>query len=265
MGYLLGISPLLLWGQREIRLPFSATLFTVDGLYNLYLWSQEERALYKFWAPAYDSLTRIGGAPGGEGFLSITSIAPVGNQQLYVLDAAGQVVTLLGTNLQPLQKLSYDQLPPEVRSNFPILMAVGQAGELYLLLRETQEVVKIDFFGRVLLRFGGRLFGAGRLVAPSIIHADGGRLFVTDTILRQIIEYDEWGNFLEATPFPSSAHTGVGFTLGKFFWRDSVGWWYPSQGNSHTITFPAYPQQVVVRGNRLYWMARDRLGWYPLP
>ncbi|MCX7606778.1 MAG: hypothetical protein N2170_05905 [Bacteroidia bacterium] len=251
--------------QGEVALPSSCTHFAVDGLYHLYVWSEGERALYKLWAPRYDSLSRIGGAPGEEGFLGVSSIAPVGNQQVYILDAAGQKIALLGTNLQPLQQLSYAQLPREVAEGYPTLLTVGGAGELYLLLRETQEIVKVDPFGRVLLRFGGKVYGPGRIIGAAFLYAEAGRLYLIDTILRQVSTYDSWGNFLEAFPFPPQAKDGRAFAQGKAFWRENVLWWYTSSAPLQEITLPAAPQEVWVRGDRLYWAAGRRLGWLPLP
>jgi len=255
----------LLWAQGQVTLPAPVSLFAVDALHHMYVWSEPERALYKVWAPRYDSLTRIGGAPGEEGFLSVTSIAPIGNQQLYVLDAGGQKITLLGTNLQPLQQLLYSQLPPEVAQGYPVLLTVGSGGELYLFLRETQEVVKIDFFGRVLLRFGGKLFGPGRIVGGAALYAEAEQLFITDTVQRQILVYDSWGNFLKGVAFPEGMDRGAGFAAGTVFYRDTVGWWYSREGQELPLRFPTAPQAVWVREQRLYWAAGRVVGWLPLP
>ncbi len=251
--------------QSHIPLPAPTELFAVDALYHVYLWSQAEQALYKLWAPRYDSLSRIGGPVGPEGFLGITSLAPVGNQQLYVLDAAGQKILLLGTNLQPLQALSYSQLPAEIAEGFPVLLTVRAGGELYLLLRETQEVVKVDFFGRVLVRFGGKVFGPGRLLGVSRLQAGDGYLYLTDTLRREIVVYDAWGNFVEALPFPAQAKEGIGFAEGIVFWRDTLGWWKPKGGVLQPFTFPTAPKMVWVQRDRLYWIADRSLNWVPLP
>lgn len=255
------------FAQGELPLPAMGTLLAVDRLHHVYVWSEVERALYKLWAPRYDSITRIGGAPGEEGFLGITAIAPVGNQQLYVLDAAGQRIVLLGTNLQPLQQLTYAQLPREIAEGYPHLLTVGQAGELYLLLRETQEIVKIDAFGRVLLRFGGKVYGEGRMVGVASLYAENGRIYLVDTVLRRAAEYDAWGNFISALPFPSGMQRAWVSAQGSFFWRGKEGTWERAgaSNTSASLTLPASPEQVWIQGNRLYWMAGRRLGWLPLP
>ncbi|MEN2992350.1 MAG: hypothetical protein ABDH91_02220 [Bacteroidia bacterium] len=259
------LSPLLfLYGQATYSLPFVAQRLAVDALHNLYIWAPAERALYKFWAPAYDSVIRVGGVPGTEGFLEASSLSPVGNQQLYLLDAAAQKICLLGTNLQPLQELSYADLPEEVQPYYPALLAAGSATELYLLLRETQEVVKIDPFGRVLLRFGGKVYGPGRIQGAAHLHAEGEKVTVVDTAARRILFYDRWGNFLESWPFPPEATMGKAFSEGGAFWRETQIWWQTPEGISH-YTAPASIQDVWVRGKRLYWLAQGQWGWLPLP
>lgn len=263
IGGLFGLA--LLSAQGQLTLPTSADLLAVDALYHVYVWSQAEQALYKLWAPRYDSLSRIGGPVGPEGFLGLTSLAPVGNQQLYVLDAAGQKILLLGTNLQPLQAISYAQLPAEVAEGYPTLLTVRTGGELYLLLRETQEVVKIDFFGRVLVRFGGKVFGPGRLLGVSRLQAGDRYLYLTDTLRQEIVVYDSWGSFVEAVPFPSQAKDGIGFAEGLVFWRDTLGWWQPHGKPPQTFTFPTAPTAIWVQSARLYWVAGRSLGWFPLP
>ncbi|GIV24557.1 MAG: hypothetical protein KatS3mg026_0249 [Bacteroidia bacterium] len=260
-----GIGLGLAWAQQEITLPVAGDLLAVDPLHHLYVWSAAERSLYKVWAPRYDSLTRIGGAPGEEGFLGVSALAPVGNQQLYVLDAEGQQILLLGTNLQPLQRLLYSQLPPEVVEGYPALLTAGPAGELYLLVRQTQEIVKIDFFGRVLVRFGGKTYGPGRIVAAGALTGAGELIGVVDTTLRQVLRYDRWGTFLDALPYPSWAEGAAVGERGLFFWSGQRGLWQPWQGEASPITLPTSPQVVVLQESRLYWLAGRRLGWLPLP
>jgi len=260
-----GLSVALVWAQQEIALPAAGELFAVDPLHHLYVWSARERALYKVWAPRYDSLTRIGGAPGEEGFLSVSALAPVGNQQLYVLDSEGQQILLLGTNLQPLQRLLYSQLPPEVVEGYPVLLAAGSAGELYLLLRQSQEIVKIDFFGRVLLRFGGKTYGPGRIVGAAALRATEGFLSVVDTTRRQVLRYDLWGTFQQAVEYPAWAEGATVGAEGVFFWGGQQGLWQPWAGEPSPVILPTVPQVVALQASRLYWLAGRRLGWLPLP
>lgn len=244
-------------------LPSPWVIFAVDGLHNIYGWDSNERVLYKIWVPRYDSVTRIGGVPGEEGFLGVTSIAPVGNQQLYVLDPAAQMITLLGTNLQPLQRIPYHRLPREVADGYPLLLTVSAGGELYLLLRETQEIVKIDPFGRVLLRFGGKVYGPGSILGASALHADGERLFVIDTVRRQILEYDAWGTFLRGTPFPERTQYAWASMQGKVFWAENILYW----GGEKRDTFycGSAIRAVWIQGKRLYWLGERQVGAFLLP
>lgn len=250
--------------QESVAVPGRWSLFAVDALHHIYGWDPVQRALYKLWAPRYDSVTRIGGAPGVEGFLGVTALAPLGNQQLYVLDADGQKITLLGTNLQPLQQLSYAQLPREVAEGYPVFLTTGRGGELYLLLRETQEVVKIDPFGRVLLRFGGKLYGAGSIAGASGLHADDERVYVVDTILRRILVYDSWGNFLSDESFPADVRQAQAFRQGTAFWAGPQITWRVGE-TYHPYVAPEPIRGVWVRGNRLYWLGVHQVGWFPLP
>ncbi|MCS7298199.1 MAG: hypothetical protein RMK19_08220 [Bacteroidia bacterium] len=251
------------YAQEVIELPGEWSLFAVDGLYHIYGWDATQRAFYKLWAPRYDSLTRIGGAPGPEGFLSVASIAPIGNQQVYVLDAEGQKIMLLGTNLQPLQRLTYAQLPSEVAEGFPVLLTASSGTELYLLLRETQEILKVDAFGRVLLRFGGKVYGTGFLAGAAFLHAEGDKVFVVDTIRRAIIEYDSWGNYLQSVPFPPEMKKGWASEKGRVFWRNNLIRWEGMQ--LMTYTCPVQVRAVWIQGRRLYWLGERQIGWFPLP
>ncbi|MCX8112958.1 MAG: hypothetical protein N3E49_07185 [Bacteroidia bacterium] len=257
------LTPLVL-AQGTLALPSEWELFAVDALHHIYGWDQEQRCLYKLWAPQYDSITRIGGAPGEEGFLGLTAIAPLGNQQLYVLDAEGQKIFLLGTNLQPLQQLTYVQLPKEVAEGYPVLLTVGRGGELYLLLRETQEIVKIDAFGRVLLRFGGKLYGPGSITNAIQLSADKDRVYVVDSAQRIILEYDNWGNFLFSTPFPQEGEKAYASSSGYAFWRGTVVEWQ-HKSMRQTYVAPEAIRAVWVQGKTLYWLGERRLGWFPLP
>ncbi|MCS7152399.1 MAG: hypothetical protein N2253_01840 [Bacteroidia bacterium] len=252
------------FGQGTLTLPGSWSIFAVDALYHIYGWDANQRALYKLWAPRYDSITRIGGAPGEEGFLGITAIAPVGNQQLYILDAEGQVIALLGTNLQMLQRLTYAQLPPEISEGYPALLSVGQGGELYLLLRETQEIVKVDPFGRVLLRFGGKLYGPGSITKAARLWTEKNRVYILDVAAKGIVEYDSWGTFLSFIPVPAGYDQGYITSEGQVFWGGKTIEWRSSAG-SKVYTTPEAVRDVLIQGGRLFWLGERLLGWFPLP
>ncbi|MCS6790597.1 MAG: hypothetical protein NZ580_06420 [Bacteroidia bacterium] len=256
---------MLLWAKLVLQihtwlLPCESSLFAVDAVHNVYLWCPQEKALYKLWAPTYDSVSRIGGAPGSEGFLGVTSLVPTGNQQLYVLDAEGQKLYLLGTNLQPLQEVPYENLPPEVAGSYPWLMTVGSGGALYLLLRESQEIVKIDPFGRVLMTFGGKTYGDGAIVAGTALHAENEKIYAADTLRRCILIYDNWGNFLEALPFPEEAQQGIVSAHYPIFWGRQKIW-----VGEKEIEIPFTPSQVWLQGERLYWMSGQQMGWLLRP
>lgn len=189
------------WAQ-VISLPCTPTQVALDELKHLYLWCPAERALYKIWAPRYDSLLRIGSLGSTEGFLEVVSLAPIANQQLYVLDVGRQKLFLLGTNLQPLQHLDFANLPSEVASGFPVHLTASPSGELFFVLRETQEIVRVDAFGRVLVRFGGKVAGPARLSWVEAIRATQDRLWVYDKAAHQLLAFDLWGNLL-APPYPA--------------------------------------------------------------
>jgi hypothetical protein len=119
----------LLWAQVAV-LPCAPTLIAVDEIGHVYAWCSAEKSLLKVWAPQYDSITRVGGGPGArEGFLDIRSLAPVGNQQLYVLDVGQQALLLLGTNLQVLQKVRFEEMAPELWQGFPSELTVMPGGD----------------------------------------------------------------------------------------------------------------------------------------
>lgn len=258
-----GLTALLMAQENDFILPASWSLFAVDGLYNIYGWDKEARALYKLWAPRYDSLTRIGGVPGMEGFLDVTAIAPLGNQQVYVLDPAGQKVFLLGTNLQPLQRLSYDQLPTEVVEGYPVLLAARESGELYLLLRETQEIVKIDAFGRVILRFGGKIYGVGSISGAAGLYAEGDRVYVVDTVQHRLIEYDSWGSFIQEEHFPDTVQGVFPCQAGKALWGGNQITWKGKIEQTFSASEPV--RAVWVQNQRLYWIGKRRGGWFLIP
>ncbi len=193
------------WAQ-VINLPCIPNQIALDELNHLYLWCPAERALYKMWAPRYDSVVRIGNVGTTEGFLDVASLAPIANQQLYVLDVGRQKLFLLGTNLQPLQRIDFMDLPAEVARGFPMLLTATPSGELFFVLRETQEIVRVDAFGRLLVRFGGKVAGPARLSWVEALCATHDRLWVYDKAAHQLLAFDLWGNLLApAYPAPKAA------------------------------------------------------------
>ncbi len=191
----------LLWAQVA-TLPCAPTRLAVDELGHLYAWCDAEKALLKLWAPRYDSLTRIGGGPASrEGFFALNSLAPIGNQQLYGLDVGRQTLFLLGTNLQVLQKIRFEDMAPELRQGFPTYLSAMPGGDLFIALRETQEIVRMDAFGQILVRFGGKIAGPASLVRIQDLQASETSLTVLDQGY-QLKVFDPWGSLLTASPLP---------------------------------------------------------------
>jgi len=214
----------LLWAQVAV-LPCAPTLIAVDEIGHVYAWCSAEKSLLKVWAPQYDSITRVGGGPGArEGFLDIRSLAPVGNQQLYVLDVGQQALLLLGTNLQVLQKVRFEEMAPELWQGFPSELTVMPGGDLLVALRETQEVIRIDAFGRMLVRFGGKVTGPAALVRIQALQAGNDLVIVLDEGY-QLKVYDAWGTLLHSWPLPKETQFWA-IGRGNILWQASGIWAY---------------------------------------
>ncbi len=213
-----------LWAQVAL-LPCAPGLLAVDELGHIYAWCGEEKSLLKVWAPHYDSVTRVGGGPGAqEGFFEITSLVPIGNQQLYVLDVGRQALFLLGTNLQILQKIRFEEMASELWLGFPSRLTAMPGGDLFVVLRETQEIVRIDAFGRLLVRFGGKVAGPAALVGIQALQAGNDLLTVLDGSY-QIKVFDPWGMLLSTWRLPVETQFWV-LGRGSVLWRTSRGWTY---------------------------------------
>ncbi len=213
-----------LWAQ-VVSLPCTPNLLAADELGHVYGWCDEEKSLLKVWAPRYDSITRVGGGPGArEGFFEIVSLAPVGNQQLYMLDVGRQALFLLGTNLQILQKVRFEEMGPDLWRGFPTRLAVMPGGDLLIVLRETQEIVRIDAFGRILVRFGGKVAGPAALVRIQALQAADELIIVLDEGY-QLKVFDSWGTLLNTWRLPGEAQFCT-LGRGRILWRTAKGWFY---------------------------------------
>lgn len=215
-----------LWAQAWEKIAentMQAQKIAVDLLENVYLLAPEKNALYKLWAPHYDSISRIGGTGLGTESLNNPrhlSVAPP--QQVYVLDFNSQRILVLNTNLQPQQVfiLSDAQLPNRITVQS---FAISPTGNLYLLGLEDARVYKLDVFGRYLLDFGGKTYGEGQLITPVSIWATEKEILVLDTTLQKIQRYTPWGQYLGFySPPPDSAWQKAYFTLKGILWQKGL-------------------------------------------
>jgi len=259
----------LLWAQVAI-LPCTPTRIAVDELGHLYAWCDTEKALLKLWPPRYDSLTRIGGGPASrEGFFEVTSLAPIGNQQLYVLDVGRQALFLLGTNLQVLQKIRFEEMAPELWRGFPTHLSVMPGGDLFIALRETQEIVRVDAFGRILVRFGGKITGPASLVRIQDLQANETFLTVLDQGY-QLKVFDPWGSLLSTIVLPSTTQFCV---LGRqnLLYKTPTEWLYlpdlrqPSQKYPLSDLPMLLPTAGYLTKTHFYYAKGQALFVYPLP
>ncbi len=256
---------------QALSLPCEATLLCADELNHVYVWCAQEKALLKLWAPRYDSLTRIGGGPGAmEGFFEVVSLAPVGNQQLYVLDVGRQALFLLGTNLQVLSKIEFRDLPGEIQAGFPAQLAVTPRGELFILLRETQEIIRLDAFGRLMVRFGGKVAGPAALIQVQAMRATDQYLLVVDRGPRLLI-FDEWGMLVEAAPLAIPSESKWLLGPQNCLWQVGDKLYYvPNLLKSSTgqyLDWPheRFPQGAYLTAQGLYFIWERRLYYFPLP
>ncbi len=259
----------LLWGQVAI-LPCLPGLLAVDELGHVYAWCPEEKSLLKVWAPRYDSVTRVGGGPGArEGFFQVGSLAPIGNQQLYVLDVGRQALFLLGTNLQVLRKVRYEEMAPELWQGFPNRLAAMPGGDIFLALRETQEVVRIDAFGRMLVRFGGKTAGPAALIRIQDLQA-GNELVLVLEEAYQLKVFDSWGTLLQTVPLPRESRF-LALGQGSILWQMPDGWTYipdvrqPQKRYSLTGLPEEVPDAGYLLKKQFYCTMGRALFVFPLP
>lgn len=262
-------SSCLLWGQVA-TLPCVPTRLAVDELGHIYAWCDVDKALLKLWAPRYDSLSRIGGGPASrEGFFAIHSLATIGNQQLYVLDGGRQTLFLLGTNLQVLQKIRFEEMAPELWQGFPTHLSAMPGGDLFIALRETQEIVRVDAFGRILVRFGGKLAGPAALVRIHDLQASETALTVLDQGY-QLKVFDPWGSLLTTSTLPPTMQFCV---LGRhnLLYKTPNEWVYIPDSRQPSQKYPLsglpndQPTAGYLTSTHFYYAMGRALFVYPLP
>ncbi|MGQ9863478.1 MAG: hypothetical protein ACUVRD_03205 [Bacteroidia bacterium] len=211
-----------LWAQGWEKIAentMQAQKIAVDLLENVYLLAPEKNALYKLWAPRYDSISRIGGMGlGTESFNYPTQLAIAPPQQVYVLDFNSQRILVLNTNLQPQQTftLSEAQLPSRITVQS---FTLSPTGNLYLLALEDARVYKLDVFGRYLLDFGGKTYGEGQLITPVSLWATEKEILILDTTLKKIQRYNSWGQYMGFYSPPAADWQKAHFTLRGIVWQ----------------------------------------------
>lgn len=182
----------------------SAADIAVDGERNIYLLEEQGNRLHKLLAIAnYDSVVTIGGkSHREEGMLHPIKIVVPNRQQLYVLDEGNARLLLFNTNLKLVKQIDFNQRDDnwqwlsEGEEVFPQTFTVGPTGDLFILNRFNNKVLKINTFGEWELSFGGTDYGEGALFAPIDVAVNRDKLvMVSDTAAQAIFVYNLFGIF----------------------------------------------------------------------
>ena len=185
------------------NIPLASDL-EIDGEGNIYLLEAQGNWITKLLAiAAHDSAVRIGGkSHRAEGLFEATKMVVPNRQQLYVLDEGQSRILLFNTNLKPINQIDFGQRDDNWQwlsageEIYPSDMNVAPTGDLFILNRYDNKVLKINTFGEFELSFGGTDYGEGALYAPVEIAANQlKQVMVSDTLDQELFVFNLFGIF----------------------------------------------------------------------
>ena len=138
-------------------------------------------------------------------FVRPSSVLHISDGRFYVVAYGSNEVVLFNTN-GALQKRLRGGI---YGFDHPFDVAEGMDGNLFVTEFEGDRIAKCNRDGYIVQTFGGTGRGAGKLVGPQFITADGkGYLYVTDYGNRRVSKFDEEGNFILSFGRKTSTFTG---------------------------------------------------------
>jgi hypothetical protein len=144
-----------------------------------------------------------------------------------------------------------------------------QGGDLFIALRETQEIVRVDAFGRILVRFGGKIAGPAALVRIHDLQASETALTVLDQGY-QLKIFDPWGSLLTTSTLPPTMQFCV---LGRhnLLYKTPNEWVYIPDSRQPSQKYPLsglpndQPTAGYLTSTHFYYAMGRALFVYPLP
>ena len=184
---------------------------------------------------------------------------------IFVSDKNNHRIQRFDMDLNYISTLEGDNELADMEFEYPSSVAQSQRGNVYVADPVNGKVVKFSGDGEFLLEFGGIGYGRGRLIEPvSISVNQNEKTLIVDIGKNQILEYDEFGNFLgivaEGLQYEPSivVVTGAGEILVLDEENMSL-YSIEKEGRGFSkIEFPEYepgnfsPIDLAVRGNKLY-------------
>lgn len=184
---------------------------------------------------------------------------------IFVSDKNNHRIQRFDMELNYISTLEGDNESADMEFEYPSSVAQSQRGNVYVADPVNGKVIKFSGDGEFLLEFGGIGYGRGRLIEPvSIAVSLNEKVLIADIGKNQILEYDEFGNFLgivgEGLQYEPSivvaAETGGILVLDE---ENMTLYSIEKDGRGYSkIELPEYetgfvsPIDLAVRGNKLY-------------
>ncbi len=242
-------------GLTKFDVSFSGDIYAVDQNENRLLRLSKNGRVEKW----------IGGFGWRKEQFDTPSDIWVTGLDIFVSDKTNHRIQRFDMELNYISTLEGDNESADVEFEYPSSVAQSQRGNVYVADPVNGKVIKFSGDGQFLLEFGGIGYGRGRLIEPvSIAVSLNEKVLIVDIGKNQILEYDEFGNFLGTVgeglqyepSIAAAAETGEILVLDK---ENMTLYSIEKEGRGYSkIEFPEYelgivsPIDLAVRGNKLY-------------
>ena len=185
--------------ERAFRLPVDAqpTALTVDPRGWLYLTDAGRNRVLRIAAPG-DSLLEVGGYGWGrEQFDHPADLCAANGLDVYVCDFNNHRLERYDKDLNYLASVAGHELDPPWTFGYPVSVAQGEHGDLFVAERENRRILRFDTLGEPVDSFGDLESGEGQLSDPTRLELDGAsRVVVVDSVAHRVVLFDFFGNYL---------------------------------------------------------------------
>ena len=190
--------------QRTTRTPqdfsdtafVSAVAFCFDLSNNLYVLDEGQNIVFKF-----SNEGKLIRTAGGYGWSNVEfdhpkDISSPNDLDIYISDYGNHRIVRIDRNLNFIFELPSpdEQLPSERLFGYPYSIAVDGIGELFIVDKENNRIVKVGTSNEIERTFGGIDAGKGSLYNPSRIRVSERNLVYVQDGNRLVI-FDRFGNY----------------------------------------------------------------------
>ncbi len=145
-----------------------------------------------------DSLLEVGGYGWGrEQFDHPADVCAANGLDVYVCDFNNHRLERYDKDLNYLASVVGHKLSSPWTFGYPVSIAQGEHGDLFLAERENRRILRFDALGEPVDSFGDIESGDGQLSDPTRLELDGAsRVVVVDSVAHRVVLFDFFGNYL---------------------------------------------------------------------